>query len=79
MALEVARVAMQEAGRSDIITGLRTHTHLGAPDWMLLLGEIAERRKPHPVDVFFCGPPGLAARIKPICQKLGMPFHEERF
>jgi NADPH oxidase 5 len=79
MALEVARAAMQEAGRSDIITGLRTHTHLGAPDWMTLLGEIAQRHKPHPVDVFFCGPPRLAKKIRPFCQKLGMSFHEERF
>jgi predicted ferric reductase/Ca2+-binding EF-hand superfamily protein len=79
MGLELARAVMHAAGRSDIITGLRTHTHLGSPDWATMLGAIAYRHKPEPVDVFFCGPPGLAAKLRPICQTLGMPFHEERF
>ncbi len=77
--LELAREVMHAAGRSDIITGLRTHTHLGSPDWATMLGFLAERHRPDTVDVFFCGPPGLARKLRPICRKLGMPFHEERF
>ena len=53
----------QAAGRSDMITGLRTQTHMGAPDWEGMLGDIARRHRPEKVDVFFCGPPGLAAKL----------------
>jgi hypothetical protein len=34
---------------------------------------------PERVHVFFCGPPGLGRRLRPICEELGMPFREERF
>jgi len=40
---------------------------------------IREEHSPERVDVYFCGPPGLAKKIKPICGKLGMTFREERF
>lgn len=79
LGVELARQLMRDEGRSDMITGLRTFTHTGPPDWARLLGSIATRHAPHRVDVFFCGPPGLARKLEPICQKLGMPFHEERF
>jgi predicted ferric reductase/Ca2+-binding EF-hand superfamily protein len=77
--LELAREVMRSSGRSDFITGLRTTTHLGQPDWGSLLGSIAKRHHPAPVDVFFCGPPGLARKLEPICQRLGMRFREEQF
>ncbi len=79
MGLEIAREIMHAAGRSDIITGLRTHTHVGSPDWPTMLGEIAKRHAGEKVDVYFCGPPGLAAKLRPICERLGMPFREEKF
>jgi predicted ferric reductase len=77
--LEVAREIMHAAGRSDLITGLRTHTHSGPPDWGAMLGEIARRHQPERVDVYFCGPPGLANKIRPVCEQLHMRFREERF
>jgi hypothetical protein len=52
---------------------------VGVPDWEKLLGAVARERKPARVDVFFCGPPGLAAKLRPICARLGMSFREERF
>ncbi len=79
LALEIARDVMHGAGRSDLFTGLRTHTHVGAPDWGKLLGGIVAQHKGEPVDVFFCGPPGLADRLRPICATLGISFREERF
>ncbi|MEO6602497.1 MAG: EF-hand domain-containing protein [Polyangiaceae bacterium] len=77
--LELAREVMHDAGRSDFITGLRTKTHLGHPDWEGLLASIATRHHPHPVDVFYCGPRGLAKKLEPLCHRLGMRFREERF
>ena len=66
-------------GRTDIVTGLRTHTHMGHPDWESMLGFIARTHDPEVVDVFYCGPPGLAAKLRPLCARLGMTFREERF
>jgi len=75
----LARQMMRDEGRSDMITGLRHFTHVGPPDWPRLLGAIASRHAPNRVDVCFCGPPGLARKLEAVCEKLGMPFHEERF
>jgi predicted ferric reductase/Ca2+-binding EF-hand superfamily protein len=79
LALEIARDVMHGAGRSDLFTGLRTHTHVGAPDWQKLLGGIVAQHQGERVEVFFCGPPGLADKLRPICGQLGMSFREERF
>jgi predicted ferric reductase/Ca2+-binding EF-hand superfamily protein len=77
--LEIARELMKSAGRSDIITGLKTHTHLGPPDWQALLGPIVQRHHSRKIHVYFCGPPGLGNILKPICTELGMIFREEKF
>ena len=79
MGLELAREIMHASGRSDIITGLRTHTHMGPPDWDGLLSNVVRKHQGEAVDVFFCGPPGLAAKLRPICRRLGVSFREERF
>ncbi len=79
LGVELAREVMHAAGRSDLITGLRTHTHIGPPDWEGMLKDVARWHPSEPVDVFFCGPPGLAAKLRPICARLGMTFREERF
>lgn len=79
LGLELAREAMHAAGRADIVTGLRTKTHMGHPDWEAMLARIVERHAPAKVDVFYCGPHGLARKLSAICQKLGMTFREERF
>ncbi len=77
--LELARDLMHSIGRTDIVTGLRTHTHMGQPDWNTLLGFIARTHDPETTDVFYCGPPGLAKKLRPLCARLGMTFREERF
>jgi Ca2+-binding EF-hand superfamily protein len=77
--LELAREVMHASGRSDMITGLRTKTHLGVPDWETMLGAIAEHHRPAQVDVFFCGPHALANKLEPLCHRLGMTFREENF
>ena len=79
LGLDMAREAMRASGRSDFITGLRTHTHLGPPDWETMLGAIANQHRDAQVDVFFCGPHGLSAKLRPICERLGMSFREEKF
>jgi predicted ferric reductase/Ca2+-binding EF-hand superfamily protein len=79
IALEAARDLLHSAGRTDIVTGLRTHTHMGHPDWNELLGAIAARHAPLEVQTFFCGPPGLAQKLRTVSEGHGMTFHEEQF
>lgn len=77
--LELAREALVAQGDRDLITGLRTRTHMGHPDWESALGAIAKQHAGETVEVFFCGPAGLAAKIRRVCARLGMPFHREQF
>jgi predicted ferric reductase/Ca2+-binding EF-hand superfamily protein len=77
--LELAREIMRESGQSDVVTGLRTHTHMGRPDWNEMLGAIKDAHAGETVRVFFCGPPGLGATIRKVCAALDMPFREEKF
>lgn len=79
LGLELARDAMRSSGRSDFFTGLRTHTHLGQPDWEAMFRAIVQQHAPGQVDVFYCGPPGLAQKLRPVAEKLGMTFREEKF
>lgn len=79
LGLEIARELMKASGRSDIITGLRTHTHLGPPDWDAMLGSIAKRHQGRPIHAYFCGPVGLGKKLRPVCERLGMTFREEKF
>jgi predicted ferric reductase len=78
-ALHLAREVRHEEGGADIVTGLRTKTAMGSPEWELWLGDIARQHAPEPVDLYFCGPPGLGAAIRPICKRLGMRFRQEHF
>jgi predicted ferric reductase len=79
MGLEIARELMKSAKRSDIITGLRAYTHMGVPDWEAAFGAIVQQHAPAVPNVFYCGPVGLQKKLRPICERLGMPFRAERF
>lgn len=78
-ALELARSVLAARGESDIVTGLRARTTFGAPDWDALLGEIAAEHAPHPVDLYFCGPPALGARVRDACARRQLTFRMEHF
>jgi predicted ferric reductase/Ca2+-binding EF-hand superfamily protein len=78
-AFDLARQAAFIAGEPDVVSGLRIETHMGNPDWCELLQGIAREAGGDPVDVYFCGPPGLARKIAPACADAGMRFQQERF
>jgi predicted ferric reductase/Ca2+-binding EF-hand superfamily protein len=77
--LEVARAILHAADQRDVVTGLKAMTHMGHPDWETVLSGIAAQHAKERVDVYFCGPRGLARKLRPICARLGMPFREEQF
>jgi NAD(P)H-flavin reductase/Ca2+-binding EF-hand superfamily protein len=77
--LEIARELLHAQGERDIVTGLRTMTHMGHPDWGVVLSAIKEQHTGETVEVYFCGPPALGKKLRSLATKLGMPFREEQF
>jgi predicted ferric reductase/Ca2+-binding EF-hand superfamily protein len=78
-ALEIAREILKAEGKRDLVTGLHAKTHMGHPDWRIVLTAIADQHSPEPVEVFFCGPPGLGKILRAECAHIGLRFHEEKF
>jgi hypothetical protein len=78
-ALELAREAARAAGDRDLLTGLKTRTHMGYPDWDAVLAGIAQRHAPATVDVYFCGPPGLGKIVRRAAHRAKMTYREEKF
>ncbi|NXL67928.1 NOX5 oxidase, partial [Chordeiles acutipennis] len=74
MALD--RLAAKE--QRDSITGLRTRTQPGRPDWSKVFGKVAEEKRGK-VQVFFCGSPALAKVIRVHCEHFGFRFFKENF
>jgi predicted ferric reductase len=79
VALNLAREVSHALGHPDLVTGLRSQTHMGNPDWKVELTRIKALYAPEPVDVFFCGPPGLARKIRAECEQLRLKFRQEHF
>lgn len=77
--LRVAMDVLYAETREDLMTGLRSRTTLGAPDWDGLFRQVAHRHAPDRVDVFFCGPPGLARKVEHAATHAGCPFRQEHF
>jgi NAD(P)H-flavin reductase/Ca2+-binding EF-hand superfamily protein len=79
VALNLAREVSHQLGHPDLVTGLRAQTHMGEPDWRAQLERIKALHAPEPVHVFFCGPPGLARKIRGLCEGIGLRFRQEHF
>ncbi|WP_413173026.1 EF-hand domain-containing protein [Anabaena azotica] len=63
----------------DLITGLKSRTKTGRPDWDDIFRDLAKQHAPHKIDVFFCGPPGLSTQLKSLCTKYGFGYRKENF
>ncbi|XP_061303456.1 NADPH oxidase 5 [Pezoporus flaviventris] len=76
--LQMALDLLAAKEQRDSITGLRTRTQPGRPDWSKVFGKVAEEKKGK-VQVFFCGSPALAKVIRVHCERFGFLFFNERF
>ncbi|NXJ09408.1 NOX5 oxidase, partial [Odontophorus gujanensis] len=76
--LQLALDLLAAKEQRDSITGLRTRTQPGHPDWSQVLGRVAEERKGK-VQVFFCGSPALAKVVRAQCERFGFRFFKENF
>jgi predicted ferric reductase/Ca2+-binding EF-hand superfamily protein len=63
----------------DLLTGLRSPTKLGRPNWPKALENIALAHPKDKVNVFFCGPDPLAKAIKKESHRQGFRFRKEHF
>ncbi|NXM45883.1 NOX5 oxidase, partial [Gymnorhina tibicen] len=78
LGLQVALDLLAAKENRDSITGLRTRTQPGRPDWAKVFGKVAAEQRGK-VRVFFCGSPGLARVIRGHCQSFGFRFSKENF
>ncbi|HVZ72652.1 MAG TPA: EF-hand domain-containing protein [Polyangia bacterium] len=77
--LDVAQVLRQAQRKGDVVTGLRTHTSMGTPDFDKLLESFyRDPGLPRP-QVFFCGPKPLERIVARSCERLHLAFRSERF
>ncbi|XP_052785817.1 NADPH oxidase 5-like isoform X2 [Mya arenaria] len=76
--LQVALDLMYEKSQRDLITGLRTKTEPGRPDWTKIFKGI-KAEKHGKVKVFFCGAPALGKTVKEKCAQFSFAFSKENF
>ncbi|XP_061533149.1 NADPH oxidase 5 [Phycodurus eques] len=76
--LQMALDLLAKKEKRDSITGLRTRTQPGRPEWAKVFQKISEENKGK-VHVFYCGSPALAKVIKAQCEHFGFNFYKENF
>ncbi|XP_057185830.1 NADPH oxidase 5 isoform X2 [Triplophysa rosa] len=76
--LQMALDLLAKKEKRDSITGLRTRTQPGRPDWAKVFQKVSEEKKGK-VHVFYCGSPALAKDIKAQCEQFGFNFYKENF
>ncbi|KAK3594673.1 hypothetical protein CHS0354_016338 [Potamilus streckersoni] len=74
--LQMALELMHKKDKKDLITGLKTKTEAGRPDWNKVFAEIRDENKGK-VKVFYCGAPALGKTIKEACAQFNFGFSKE--
>lgn len=77
--LFMAMDLMHSRSQVDLITGLKSRTQTGRPNWDEIFSSVAEEHKPEKVDVFFCGAPGLSQLLGKLCHDYGFGYRKENF
>ncbi|KAK3094338.1 hypothetical protein FSP39_000462 [Pinctada imbricata] len=76
--LQVALDLLHQKEKKCLITGLKTRTKAGRPNWHELFTKKAEENKGK-IHVFFCGPDGMGKTIKENCRNFKFEFSKEKF
>lgn len=77
--LDFARYVLHSRSCGDLITGLRSQTSLGHPDFDRLFETFYRSPTLPPPEVFFCGPARLERVVAKSCMRLGLRLRCERF
>jgi hypothetical protein len=67
-----------EQENRDLVTGLKTRTTAGRPNWDKVFQQLLDQNKGK-VTVFYCGPPQLGKELKQKCNAFGFSFRKEIF
>ncbi|XP_077641940.1 NADPH oxidase 5 [Lonchura striata] len=78
LGLQLALELLAAREQRDSISGLRSRTRPGRPDWDKVFGKVAAERRGN-VSVFFCGPAALAGLVRRHCRAFGFRFSRENF
>ncbi|CAG4972387.1 unnamed protein product [Colias eurytheme] len=78
LGLQLALDLLHEKGKRDLITGLKTRTNAGRPNWDKVFQRLASQHCGK-VSVFYCGPPLLARVLRAKCDQFGFHFRKEVF
>ncbi|KAG7209856.1 hypothetical protein KM043_011459 [Ampulex compressa] len=76
--LQLAMDLLHEKEKRDLITGLKTRTNAGRPNWDKVFKQLQDRKKGK-ITVFYCGPPQLARILRYKCDQFGFVFRKESF
>ncbi|XP_076624807.1 NADPH oxidase [Colletes latitarsis] len=76
--LQLAMDLVHQMEKRDLITGLKTRTNAGRPNWDKVFKQIQDKKKGK-VTVFYCGPPQLAKILRHKCDRFGFNFRKESF
>ncbi|XP_054476510.1 NADPH oxidase 5 [Anoplopoma fimbria] len=76
--LQMALDLLAKKEKKDSITGLRTRTQPGRPEWAKVFQKVSEENKGK-VHVFYCGATALAKVIKAQCEHFSFNFYKENF
>ncbi|XP_049831292.1 NADPH oxidase 5 [Schistocerca gregaria] len=76
--LQLALDLLHEKEKRDLITGLKTRTNAGRPNWDKVFKQLLDQKKGK-ITVFYCGPPQLGRILRVKCDQYGFEFRKEVF
>ncbi|XP_044590115.1 NADPH oxidase 5 isoform X1 [Cotesia glomerata] len=76
--LQLAMDLLHEKEKRDLITGLKTRTNAGRPNWDKVFKQLQDQKKGK-VTVFYCGPPELGRILRFKCDMFDFNFRKETF
>ncbi|KAL4709502.1 hypothetical protein ACJJTC_007233 [Scirpophaga incertulas] len=76
--LQLALDLLHEREKRDLITGLKTRTNAGRPNWDKVFKQLQDQNKGK-ITVFYCGPPQLGRILRVKCDQFGFNFCKEVF
>nr|WOX60328.1 NADPH oxidase [Eriocheir sinensis] len=76
--LQLALDLLHEKEKRDLITGLKTRTNAGRPNWDKVFKQLTNQQKGK-ITVFYCGPPALGRTLRYRCDEYGLELRKEIF
>ena len=76
--LQLALDLLYNKDKRDLITGLKTRTKTGRPNWDKVFQQLKDQKKGK-ITVFYCGPPTLGSELAKKCAAFRFSFRKEIF